>query len=97
MKAYPLWNVSSAVGALLLATSLNAFAATWTSDTHILAPGDFNNDGRADLLVIAKDASQPTGIALNDGSQPNVFHQSWASGYLGITWSGGTYVPAIGD
>jgi RHS repeat-associated protein len=87
----------SAIG--ISAAGGHAYAANWTSDTHVLAPGDFNNDGRSDLLVIAKDASEPSGIALGDigTNQPSVFHQSWASNWLGIDWSGGTYIPHVGD
>ncbi len=98
MKARTLCVYSGAAGALLLATSLNAVAATWSSDAYTVAPGDFNGDSKSDLLVIAKDPTQWSGIALGDGSgQPNVLHQSWPSDHLGITWTAGTYIPRIGD
>ena len=98
MKPRTLHICCSAAGALLLATSLNVFAATWSSDAYTLASGDFNGDNKSDLLVIAKDPTQWSGIALGDGSgQPNVLNQTWPSNYLSITWSGGTYIPRVGD
>jgi RHS repeat-associated protein len=75
-----------------------SLATEWSAETHTLAAGDFNGDGRDDLLVIAKDPTQPSGIALADGSgQPSIFHQTWSSNYLGITWSGDAYLPHVGD
>lgn len=42
-----------------------ASAATpWSEATHQLAFGDFNNDGRSDVLYIAKDYTLPSGIAV---------------------------------
>lgn len=87
-----------AVGLMLAALSGPLDAAQWSAETHSLTPGDFNGDGKTDLLVIAKSPAQPSGIALGDGSgQPSVQHQSWASNYLGITWSADTYIPRVGD
>lgn len=92
------WSGAVLAGAFALGSIGNAAAAIWSADTHTIAAGDFNGDGKSDLLVIAKDASQPSGIALGDGSgQPNVLHQSWSSSYMGVTWDSDTYVPHIGD
>jgi YD repeat-containing protein len=87
------------MGALLLSLAAGqAFAAQWSVETHTLAAGDFNGDGRSDLLVIARSASQPSGIALSNSSGvPTGLHQTWGSNHLGITWSGSTYAPRIGD
>jgi YD repeat-containing protein len=83
---------------MLTAITGPVYAAQWSAETHSLTAGDFNGDGKSDLLVIAKDPSQPSGIALGNGSgQPSVLHQSWASNYLGISWSGGAYHPRVGD
>jgi hypothetical protein len=91
-------RATTSVAFLMLFFAASAGATEWNAETHILASGDFNNDGKADLLVIAKDESEPSGIALGDGSgQPSTFHQSWSSSHLGITWHSGTYVPHVGD
>src|SRR5689334_8438257 len=72
---------------LVLAASQAAFSATpWSEATHQLAFGDFNGDGRSDVLYIAKDHTLPSGIALSDGTSPSINHQSWVSNYLGIPW-----------
>lgn len=76
-----------------------ASAATdWSSQDYDLYPGDFNGDGKTDLLYVAKDPSKPSGIAISDGTgQPNVSHQTWAANYLGIPWSNGTYTAHVRD
>lgn len=74
-----------------------AWATPWSTQTHTLAVGDFNGDGRDDLLYIAHDAGGASGIALSDGNQPTVAHQSWPSNYLGIPWAGKAYLPVVGD
>jgi YD repeat-containing protein len=87
-----------ATGAFAWSASGTVHAAQLSAQTHTLAGGDFNGDGKTDLLAIAKDPAQVSGIALSDsGGQPSVLHQSWGSTYLGITWSGNTYMPRIGD
>ncbi len=81
-----------------LLTCVAAQATDWSADTHTLAAGDFNGDGRDDLLVIAKDPATQSAIVLSDETgQPSLFHQLWDSDYLGITWHSETYAPLIGD
>src|ERR1041384_4613516 len=87
-----------------IATTLIASAAQmtmagtpWSESTHQLSFGDFNGDGRADVLYIAKDPTLPSGIALSDGPAPSVNHQSWPSNYLGIPWHSGIYKAFVAD
>jgi FG-GAP-like repeat/Salmonella virulence plasmid 65kDa B protein len=74
-----------------------AQAAGWSSATHTLVAGDFNGDGKQDILYVAKDAEGTSGIALSDGTAPSIDHQSWSGNYLGIPWHSGTYLPVVGD
>jgi hypothetical protein len=62
-----------------------------------LYPGDFNGDGKTDILYIAKDAGKLSGIATYSSNGLNTVWQSWPSNYLGIQWYGGAYTAVVGD
>jgi FG-GAP-like repeat len=65
---------------------------------YALFAGDFNGDGRTDLLYIGRALHARSGIALTDGSgAPQVGFQSWDQTYLGINWSLDYIQPLIGD
>jgi hypothetical protein len=89
------------VFAAILAGAAYASAASgatdWSAVDYDLYPGDFNADGKTDVLYIARDASKASGIAVSDGGGPNVAYQSWAGNYLGIQWYGGQYAAVVGD
>jgi RHS repeat-associated protein len=88
------------MGALLLAAlATAATAATQFSEKdYNLYAGDFNGDGRSDLLYIGKTPDKPNGIALADlNGVPQIGFQSWPATYLGIPWSTGQFIPAVGD
>lgn len=88
------------VAVLALASLLPAGIARaneWSTADYDLYAGDFNNDGRSDILYVAKASDKASGIALSNGSGPNITHQTWASNYLGITWYGNYYKPVVGD
>lgn len=75
-----------------------ATAATdWSAQDYDLYPGDFDGDGKTDLLYVAKDAAKSSGIARSDASAPNIPFQSWPSNYLGIPWSGNQYSVIVAD
>ena len=69
----------------------------WSTQDYDLYSGDFNGDGKDDVLYIAKDPSKSSGIALSDGTGPNIPFQSWPSDYLGIPWSGNHYQVIVAD
>jgi YD repeat-containing protein len=69
----------------------------WSADTHDIAFGDFNGDGKTDLLYVAKNSSASSGIALSNNAGPYNIAQTWASNYLGIAWHSSTYKPIVGD
>jgi RHS repeat-associated protein len=75
-----------------------AMAAPFSADTHEVYPGDFNGDGKSDLLVIAKDPAALSGIYAADASgQPTTVLQSWSSGFLGISWHENRYTAVVGN
>jgi RHS repeat-associated protein len=69
----------------------------WNAQDYDLYSGDFNGDGKTDILYIAKDPSMPSGIALSDGTGPNIAWQSWPSNFLGINWSSNAYNVIVAD
>src|ERR1700753_568189 len=85
--------------ALLLLSVIGSTQATEFSATdYDLYTGDFNHDGRTDLLYIAKAPGSPSGIALADASgNPQTGFQTWPSNYLNIPWSDGSYKAVVGD
>lgn len=87
------------IGLLLLMVTSGAVQATteWSAADYDLYAGDFNGDGKTDILYIAKDPSMPSGIALSDGTGPNIAWQSWASNFLGINWAANTYNVIVAD
>jgi RHS repeat-associated protein len=83
---------------VLLSVSGRVHATTqWNAQEYDLYAGDFDGDGKTDILYIAKDPSMTSGIARSDGTGPNIPWQSWASNFLGINWSGNTYNVIVAD
>src|SRR3954465_9495984 len=95
MKLYI--RIACALGLAVMVNAANA-ATQFSEKDYTLYAGDFNGDGRSDLLYVGKTPDKPNGIALADSSgAPQVGFQSWPATYLGIPWSTGQYVPVIGD
>jgi RHS repeat-associated protein len=94
-------NIKKAVavcGALALLWVQQAQAAPFSSEAHDVYAGDFNGDGKGDLLVIAKDPAGLSGIYATDASgQPTTQLQSWNAGFLGILWHSSRYTAVIGN
>src|SRR5689334_6806533 len=83
--------------ALLFGISADSYAQLpWSEQTHQIAFGDFNGDRRTDVLYVARNAGQNSGIALSTGSGPYAQGQSWSSNFLGIAW-GDSYKPIVAD
>jgi RHS repeat-associated protein len=80
-----------------LATAQWAHATDWSADEYDLYSGDFNGDGKGDILYVARDPAKISGIAISDGSAPNITWQTWPSNYLGIPWSGNLYNVIVAD
>jgi RHS repeat-associated protein len=92
-------NFVLGIGMLLLLGVSGVVHATaeWNAQDYDLYSGDFNGDGKTDILYIAKNPSMPSGIARSDGTGPNIAWQSWPSNYLGINWSGNAYNVIVAD
>ena len=91
-------NIGSLLAIIALAASAVAHADTeWSAQDYDLYSGDFDGDGQADLLYIAKDPSKVSGIARSTGGGPTVSVQTWPSNYLGIPWYGNTYTVSVAD
>jgi RHS repeat-associated protein len=96
------------LGHLVAITLLSSFpvaqgAPLWSEETHDLAFGDFDGNGRTDMLYVAKDPAQSSGIILTpnpgaNGSPPlSDTNQTWSSNHLGIPWHSGIYRPIVAD
>ena len=92
-------KVVSLVGIVIALLSLQIHAATtWDTRDYDLYVGDFNGDGHDDILYIAKNPNNSSGIALSDASGgPNLSLQTWPSSYLGVTWSTSLYSVYVAD
>jgi YD repeat-containing protein len=88
---------SSLVFLILLVAGAAQAQLPWSEETHDIAFGDFNGDGKTDLLYVARSSSSNSGIALSNNAGPYNIVQSWASNYLGITWHSSTYKPIVAD
>lgn len=83
--------------AILGATDVACADNPWSIRDYDLYAGDFDGDGRSDILYIARDPSRLSGITLADESGFNTSLQTWGNAYLGIPWSDGSYGVIIGD
>jgi YD repeat-containing protein len=92
-------NAGRLVGAMLLLAAASAAQAQlpWSEETHQIAFGDFNGDGKTDLLYIARNSGENSGIALSNSAGPYNLTQTWASNHLGIAWHSATYKPIVED
>ena len=92
-------NFILGIGMLMLLSVCGIGHATteWNAQDYDLYSGDFNGDGKTDILYVAKDPSMPSGIALSNGTGPNIAWQSWPSNFLGINWSGNSYKVIVAD
>src|SRR6187455_1399902 len=86
-----------AVIALLAASTTAHAQLPWSEQTHQIAFGDFNGDHRTDVLYVARDPAQSSGIALSTGSGPYGSGQTWPSNHLGISWANAAYKPIVAD
>lgn len=96
MSGRQLRSVLLGMAALML-TDLAHAQLPWSEETHDIAFGDFNGDGKTDLLYVAKNSGASSGIALSNNAGPYNVAQTWASNYLGIAWHSSTYIPIVGD
>jgi hypothetical protein len=78
-------------------SSLAQAATTWSTQDYDLYAGDFNGDGKTDILYIAKSSANASGINLSDGTGPNIPLQIWPSNYLGIPWYGNQFKVILAD
>lgn len=70
----------------------------WSAASHRIVAGDFNKDGRADLVLQATSPGTPnaTVTANSDGTFGSVLQQ-WNNDYLGLDWSTVFHVVHVGD
>src|SRR5712672_2995251 len=76
----------------------NVFAASeWNTQDYDLYPGDFDGDGKMDMLYVAKSPDKGSGIALSDGTQLVAGNIVWNSTGFGLIWHSNIYRPIVGD
>lgn len=65
---------------------------------HDLYPGDFDGDGKDDVLYVASKPGGVSGIIVADkDGTPDASWQSWPSNYLGIPWTTHQYIVHVAD
>ncbi len=70
----------------------------WSASESTLSVGDFDGNGRADVLVRSLDGSQVhTAILSDETGTPAFGPQAWQDGYLGRTWNGREVATYTGD
>lgn len=90
--------IVSVLGVIAALWTCVAFGAPFSTESHDVYAGDFNGDGKSDLLVIAKDSAAQSGLYVTDASgQPSTLLQSWSAGYLGIDWGDDRYTAIVGN
>src|ERR1051325_6645872 len=58
--------------------------------SHLAVPGDFNADGRLDVLLQPLTRADKGALVLQDGTGDlSIVAQGWDPGYLGLDWSAG--------
>jgi len=80
---------------VLLVSRLAQATTQWSAQDYDLYSGDFDGDGVADLLYVAKDPGNRSGIARGVKGGFDTSFESWTSDYLGISWSGNQYTVVI--
>jgi hypothetical protein len=85
------------IAVLALAASPSYAAVDRSAQAYDFYFGDFDGDGKTDLLYIAKDPAGVSGVDLSDGTAPTIALQSWSSSYLNIPWSGNQYTVILAD
>ncbi|HEX7966330.1 MAG TPA: RHS repeat-associated core domain-containing protein [Gammaproteobacteria bacterium] len=66
--------------------------------SHLAVPGDFNADGRLDVLLQPLTTRDRGSLVLQDGTGAlSVVAQGWDPGYLGLDWSAGASVVTTAD
>lgn len=64
----------------------------WNADRQVLVSGDFNGDGRTDIIIQSKDESQGLAMVLADESGAlSVLHQTLIPFDLGPSWQASDY------
>ena len=66
----------------------------WSEQDYDLYPGDFDGNGRTDLLYVARRPQLSSGIALSNGTEPVASAQTLA---FGIQWNSQAFMPVLGD
>jgi RHS repeat-associated protein len=82
---------------LALTASAAHAQSEWNTAQYDLYPGDFNGDGKTDVLYVAMNSNKESGIALSNGTQPIGGYQVWTASAFGIPWHSRIYRPVIGD
>ncbi|HET7396491.1 MAG TPA: VCBS repeat-containing protein [Gammaproteobacteria bacterium] len=70
----------------------------WVRSDSVAHTGDFNGDGRADVLLQSKQSGGVQAILLTDStSQLDTITQTIPANYMGIDWSAATHTLVTGD
>ncbi len=100
-EAIALAGKDGAFTALAASWNDGALGMSWSADHATLAAGDFDGDGRAEILVRAMAAGGADTccriVAFGPKLQPQDIRQSWPANWLGVDWRPGASHVVIAD
>jgi len=93
-------DTSGQVSAISQTIAAGAMGLDWSASSHVIHAGDFNGDGKADLLLQSTFSEGIDAVVAADANgqfTSEVPLQIWTDGFLGFDWSTNRAAVSVGD